>query len=97
MKHASSGSCVGRYSGFLLALGRVRGLPRNGETGRVARAGWIITVGELRLGMRIKSVGGFLAALVLLQGCERNPYQLTECVGGKPLVERIDDVAPPNC
>ncbi len=40
---------------------------------------------------------GALAVVMLLQGCERNPYQVTECVGGKPLVERVKDVAPPNC
>ncbi|MDI3335103.1 hypothetical protein QKW60_01675 [Defluviimonas aestuarii] len=37
------------------------------------------------------------AILLLVQGCERNPYQLTECIDGKPAVERIHDVAPPNC
>lgn len=34
---------------------------------------------------------------VMLTACSRSPYKLTECVGGEPVVERIHDVAPPNC
>jgi len=38
-----------------------------------------------------------LAVVAALAGCTRNRFPLTECVNGKPVVERIKDVAPPNC
>lgn len=38
-----------------------------------------------------------LAALTVVAGCSRNRFVLTECVDGKPAVERVQDVAPPNC
>ncbi|SPH18418.1 hypothetical protein DEA8626_01956 [Defluviimonas aquaemixtae] len=38
-----------------------------------------------------------LAALTIVAGCNRNRPQLTECVDGRPVVERVHDVAPPNC
>jgi hypothetical protein len=37
------------------------------------------------------------AALAALAGCSRNQFGLTECVDGRPVVERTLDVAPPNC
>ncbi len=36
------------------------------------------------------------AALVLLAGCA-SQYRLTACEGGRPVIERTLDVAPPNC
>ncbi len=36
-------------------------------------------------------------ALAAFSGCGRNAAPMTECVNGKPAVERIKDVAPPNC
>jgi hypothetical protein len=39
----------------------------------------------------------FGAALMALSACARNPFVLTECVDGRPVVERTLDVAPPNC
>ena len=45
-----------------------------------------------------RAVGLVLALAVMALGaCARSPYKLTECVGGEPVVERIHDVAPPNC
>jgi len=39
-----------------------------------------------------------LAAGVLsLAACHRKQFVLTECVDGRPVVERTLDVAPPNC
>lgn len=39
-----------------------------------------------------------LGLLVLtLAACNRNAAPMTECIGDKPAVERIEDVAPPNC
>jgi hypothetical protein len=39
-----------------------------------------------------------LSLLVALCACgRRNEAPMTECIGGKPAVERIKDVAPPNC
>ncbi len=38
-----------------------------------------------------------LVALAVLSGCNRNRLTLTECVDGRPVVERTLDVAPPNC
>ncbi|MEZ5730949.1 MAG: lipoprotein [Paracoccaceae bacterium] len=38
-----------------------------------------------------------LVALAMLTGCNRNKPKLTECVDGRPVVERTLDVAPPNC
>ncbi|KAB2883005.1 MAG: hypothetical protein F9K34_13030 [Albidovulum sp.] len=37
------------------------------------------------------------AALLALSACTRNQYVVTECVDGRPVVERTLDVAPPNC
>jgi hypothetical protein len=37
------------------------------------------------------------AVLMVLSACARNQYVLTECVDGRPVVERTLDVAPPNC
>lgn len=37
------------------------------------------------------------AALVALSACGRKQFVLTECEGGRPVVERTLDVAPPNC
>lgn len=37
------------------------------------------------------------AALLALSACTRSQYVLTECVDGRPVVERTLDVAPPNC
>lgn len=34
---------------------------------------------------------------VALSGCARNRLPLTECVDGRPVIERTKDVAPPNC
>ena len=36
-------------------------------------------------------------ALLGLAACSRSPFVLTECVDGRPVVERTLDVAPPNC
>lgn len=38
-----------------------------------------------------------LAGLAALSGCNRDRLDLTECVDGRPAVERTLDVAPPNC
>jgi hypothetical protein len=38
-----------------------------------------------------------LVFLAGLAGCDRNKPKLTECVDGRPVVERTLDVAPPNC
>lgn len=38
-----------------------------------------------------------LAGLAALSGCNRDGLKLTECVDGRPAVERTLDVAPPNC
>jgi hypothetical protein len=39
-----------------------------------------------------------LALLAALASCgRRTEAPMTECVGGRPAVERIKDVAPPNC
>jgi hypothetical protein len=49
--------------------------------------------------MRVRT-GAILAGLVVLMlaSCgRRNEAPMTECIGGKPAVERIKDVAPPNC
>lgn len=37
------------------------------------------------------------ATLALLAACGRNQYPLTACEGGRPVIERTLDVAPPNC
>ncbi len=37
------------------------------------------------------------AAVAALAACSRSQYVLTECVDGRPVVERTLDVAPPNC
>lgn len=37
------------------------------------------------------------AGLLALAACTRSPFVLTECVDGRPVVERTLDVAPPNC
>lgn len=42
-------------------------------------------------------VGLLMAALLTLSACARSQYVLTECVDGRPVVERTLDVAPPNC
>ena len=47
--------------------------------------------------VRRKAVLAGVVALALLPSCTRSPYKLTECVNGEPVVERIYDVAPPNC
>lgn len=39
----------------------------------------------------------FLAGLAAVSGCNRDRPDLTECVDGRPAVERTLDVAPPNC
>ncbi len=39
----------------------------------------------------------FGAALLALSACARKQFVLTECVDGRPVVERTLDVAPPNC
>lgn len=38
-----------------------------------------------------------LAGLAALSGCNRDRLDLTECIDGRPAVERTLDVAPPNC
>ncbi|WP_347310258.1 hypothetical protein [Defluviimonas sp. SAOS-178_SWC] len=38
-----------------------------------------------------------LTGLGVLAGCNRDRLYLTECVDGRPVVERTLDVAPPNC
>lgn len=39
-----------------------------------------------------------LAAGVLsLSACQKKQFKVTECVDGRPVVERTLDVAPPNC
>lgn len=38
-----------------------------------------------------------LASVAALTACHRNKFVLTECVDGRPAVERTLDVAPPNC
>lgn len=50
-----------------------------------------------RVGRAVKAMAALVAATLVVQGCERSPYKLTECVNGEPVVERIHDVAPPNC
>ncbi|MFM2357061.1 MAG: hypothetical protein RLZZ528_2797 [Pseudomonadota bacterium] len=47
-------------------------------------------VGLVRLAVLLGLVAG-------LAGCGRNAVPLTECAGGKPVIERIEDVAPPSC
>lgn len=42
-------------------------------------------------------VGMIGMALASLTACNRNHVPLTACEGGKPVVERVLDVAPPNC
>ncbi|MCB2115115.1 MAG: hypothetical protein KDE00_02145 [Rhodobacteraceae bacterium] len=53
-----------------------------------------MTVGTKRA-MRAGAV--LLAAVAALGGCGRKQFVLTECVDGRPVVERTLDVAPPNC
>jgi hypothetical protein len=36
-------------------------------------------------------------AVAVISSCGRNAVPMTECVNGKPVIERIKDVAPPNC
>lgn len=48
-------------------------------------------------GRRAAAALAALAIMAALQGCERDPHVLTECVDGRPAVERTLDVAPPNC
>jgi hypothetical protein len=53
--------------------------------------------------MREQVVKGGQAMLVvgaialLAAGCSRDKAPMTACIGDKPAVERIEDVAPPNC
>lgn len=44
-------------------------------------------------------VTGMVALLMIagLQGCGRNKFPLTPCLGDVPAIERTKDVAPPNC
>lgn len=37
------------------------------------------------------------AGVLTLAACARSQYVLTECVDGRPVIERTLDVAPPNC
>ena len=46
--------------------------------------------GAMRFGMAV-------LVLCSLGACGRYAAPMTECVEGKPAVERVDDVAPPNC
>ncbi len=63
----------------------------------MTRAGRVTAVKNTGFRQRAAAISVATVILLLVQGCERNPYQLTECVDGKPVVERIHDVAPPNC
>ncbi|MCW3781229.1 hypothetical protein [Defluviimonas salinarum] len=38
-----------------------------------------------------------LSLIAALSACSRDKTPLTACAGGKPVVERTLDVAPPNC
>ena len=51
---------------------------------------------ETRLGTA-KVLVLVVAALVALSACAPRQFVLTECVDGRPVVERTLDVAPPNC
>ncbi len=53
--------------------------------------------GRRMTGRRIAT--GVFALLMIagLQGCGRNKFPLTPCVGDVPAIERTKDVAPPNC
>ncbi|MGB3176959.1 MAG: hypothetical protein WBH14_05795 [Albidovulum sp.] len=51
-------------------------------------------MGDAKIGVRVLIV---LAGLLVLTGCNRDRLRVTECVDGRPVVERIADVAPPNC
>jgi hypothetical protein len=42
-------------------------------------------------------LGAACIAVAAFSGCGRNAAPMTECVNGKPVIERIKDVAPPNC
>lgn len=37
------------------------------------------------------------AGALSLSACQKKQFDVTECVDGRPLVERTLDVAPPNC
>jgi len=42
----------------------------------------------------------FITACLILSGlaaCNRDAAPMTACLGDKPAVERVEDVAPPNC
>lgn len=82
---------------FCLLSSSVRGLSRENEAGPGARAKRVAKVIEGRFRGMTRVAGLLTAVCLLVQGCERNPYKLTECVNGEPVVERIHDVAPPNC
>ena len=47
--------------------------------------------------VRTEAILAVLAVLTLAGCGRRNEAPMTQCVGGKPAVERIEDVAPPNC
>jgi hypothetical protein len=38
-----------------------------------------------------------IACLAGLAACGRNAAPMTECIAGKPAIERVEDVAPPTC
>lgn len=38
-----------------------------------------------------------LAGLASVSACNRDRLDLTDCIDGRPAVERTLDVAPPNC
>jgi hypothetical protein len=44
-----------------------------------------------------RAIAALGAGLVLIAACNRTQFVLTECVDGRPVVERTLDVAPPNC
>lgn len=44
---------------------------------------------------RAMLVAGAIA--LLAAGCNRDQAPMTACIGDKPAVDRIEDVAPPNC
>lgn len=44
---------------------------------------------------RVTLVLGLLVST--LAACNRDAVPMTQCIGDKPAIERIEDVAPPNC
>lgn len=44
-----------------------------------------------------QALGLLVAGVLVLASCARSQYVLTECIDGRPVVERTLDVAPPNC